>query len=160
LALVGRLLPAASLCLACTQTVPPRLFYQPTTRDFTITTVPLLVQELARTYPFLSKDFARGGVLEGKEVYAFEPSTLTVYAGDTLLLTFINPEDDVHSFVLPDLAVNIPAQSITHATYVARKIGLFAFRCAIPSHLPMMVGQLVVLEPPSEQARNRRPPAP
>jgi uncharacterized cupredoxin-like copper-binding protein len=117
-------------------------------RNFTITTVPLLVKELAHTYPFLAKDFAKGGVLDGKEVYAFEPSTLTVYAGDTLDLTLINPEDDVHSFVLPTLVVNLPGQSVTHATYVAKTAGLFTFQCAIPSHLPMMVGQLVVLAPP------------
>ena len=119
--------------------------YTPRTREFTITTVPLLVKELAPTYPFLAKDFAKGGVLDGKEVYAFEPNELTVYAGDTLALTFINPEDDAHSFVLPDLAVNLPGQSVTHATYVPRGPGLYPFRCAIPSHLPSMVGELVVL---------------
>jgi plastocyanin len=105
----------------------------------------LLVKELAPTYPFLAKDFAKGGVLDGKEVYAFEPSTLTVYAGDTLALTFINPEDDAHSFVLPDFAVSLPGQSVTHATYVAKEPGLYPFRCGIESHLPSMVGELVVL---------------
>jgi plastocyanin len=130
-----------TLAVACTAPYAPR------TREFTVTTVPLLVNELAKTYPFLAKDFAKGGVLDGKEVYAFEPSALTVYAGDTLALTFINPEDDAHSFVLPGFAVDIPGQSITHATYVAKTPGLFTFRCAIPSHLPMMIGELVVLHP-------------
>jgi plastocyanin len=145
--LVGAVV-AVSLAAGCARSPASTHAYTPRGRDFTITTVPLLVKELATTYPFLGKDFAPGGVLEGKEVYAFEPSTLTVYAGDTLRLTFINPEDDAHSFVLPDFAVDLPGQSITHATYVAKSPGLIPFRCAIPSHLPSMVGELVVLSPP------------
>jgi plastocyanin len=114
-------------------------------REIVITTVPLLTKELATTYPFLKKDFATGGILAGKEVYEFMPSTVTVVEGDTLRLTFINPEDDAHSFVMKDLSVSIPAQSETHATYVAAKAGVYDFVCAIPAHLPMMRGQLVVL---------------
>jgi hypothetical protein len=41
--------------------------------------------------------------------------------------------------------VSLPGQSVTHATYVAKVPGLYPFRCAIPSHLPSMVGELVVL---------------
>ena len=114
-------------------------------REIVITTVPLLTKELATTYPFLKKDFAAGGVLAGKEVYEFMPSTITVVEGDTLRLTFINPEDDAHSFVMDGLSVSIPAQSETHATYVAAHAGIYDFVCAIPAHLPMMRGQLVVL---------------
>jgi plastocyanin len=114
-------------------------------REIVITTVPLLTKELATTYPFLKQDFATGGVLAGKEVYEFMPSTITVAEGDTLRLTFINPEDDVHSFVMKDLAVSIPGQSTTHATYVAAHAGIYDFVCAIPAHLPMMRGQLIVL---------------
>jgi plastocyanin len=104
-----------------------------------------MTKELAPTYPFLKKDFGKGGVLDGKEVYEFMPSTIAVTEGDTLQLTFINPEDDAHSFVMKDLAVSIPGQSVTHATYIARTAGIFDFVCAIPAHLPMMRGQLVVL---------------
>jgi plastocyanin len=114
-------------------------------REIVITTVPLLTKELATTYPFLKKDFAAGGVLAGKEVYEFMPSTITVVEGDTLRLTFINPEDDAHSFVMEGLSVAIPGQSETHATYVAAHAGIYDFVCAIPAHLPMMRGQLVVL---------------
>jgi plastocyanin len=117
----------------------------PHAREIVITTVPLLTKELAATYPFLKKDFATGGVLAGKEVYEFMPSTITVVEGDTLRLTFINPEDDAHSFVMKDLAVTIPGQSETHATYIAAHAGIYDFVCAIPAHLPMMRGQLVVL---------------
>jgi hypothetical protein len=41
------------------------------------------VKEAAKVYPFLPPDFAKGGVLDGTEVYAFSPSTLTVVEGDT-----------------------------------------------------------------------------
>jgi plastocyanin len=122
-------------------------------REIVITTVPLLTKELATTYPFLKKDFAKGGVLDGKEVYEFMPSTITAYQGDTLRLTFINPEDDPHNFVLNDLAVSIASQSVTRATYFARHSGIFDFVCAIPAHAPMMHGQLVVLPPPKDSAR-------
>lgn len=116
-------------------------------REVVITTVPLLTKELATTYQFLEKDFAKDGVLDGKEVYEFMPSTITVAQGDTLRLTFINPEDDPHSFVMSDLSVSIPGQSVAHATYFARRAGIFDFVCAIPAHMPMMRGQIVVLPP-------------
>jgi plastocyanin len=121
--------------------------YVPRAREVTVTTVPLLVKEAQAIYPFLKADFAKGGVLDGKEVYAFSPSTVTVVQGDTIHFTFINPEDDVHSFVLPDFAASLPGQSTTHATYVAQHAGVFPFKCAIAAHLPMMWGQLVVLAP-------------
>jgi len=127
--------------------------YTPRSRDITITTVPLLVKEQQGVLPFLEKDFAKGGVLEGKEVYAFSPSTVTVVEGDSIHFTFINPEDDVHSFVLPDLAVSLPAQQTTTATYVAKHAGIYPFVCAIHAHLPMMSGQLVVLSPGSMTRR-------
>ena len=51
-----------------------------------VTTVPLLVHEQRKTFPFLAAAFAKGGVLDGKEVYAFSPSTITVVEGDTITL--------------------------------------------------------------------------
>jgi len=124
-----------------------RSSYVPRRRDITVTTVPLLVKEQAGVLPFLKEDFARGGVLDGKEVYAFSPSTITVVEGDTVHFTFINPEDDLHSFVLPDLAVSLPPQKTTTAEYVAKRRGIYPFVCSVASHLPMMSGQLVVLAP-------------
>jgi plastocyanin len=136
--------------VAC-QWQPPseRTAYVPRTRQLTVTTVPLLVKEEMKLLPFLPPDFAKGGVLEDKEVYAFSPSTLTVGEGDTIQFTFYNPEDDVHSFVLPDLVVPLPPQKVTKATYVAKRAGIYPFVCSVPSHLPMMSGQLVVLAPES-----------
>lgn len=129
--------------------------YAPRARAITVTTVPLLVKEQRAVFPFLAPDFASGGVLDGKEVYAFVPSTITVVEGDTIHFTFVNPEDDVHSFVLPDLAVALPGQRVTRATYVARHAGIFPFRCSVPTHLPMMWGQLVVLDPRAVGAHRR-----
>lgn len=132
--------------------------YAPQRRELTVTTVPLLVKEARTLYPFLGAAFARGGVLEGKEVYAFSPSTLTVVEGDTVHITFINPEDDEHgfflpgctglageSFVLPDCAVRLPPDSRTQATYIAREPGIHPFMCIVAKHVPMMHGQLIVL---------------
>ncbi|HKN68468.1 MAG TPA: cupredoxin domain-containing protein [Gemmatimonadaceae bacterium] len=116
----------------------------------TITTVPMLVKEEQSVLPFLKEDFAKGGVLDGKEVYGFSPSTVTVIEGDTIQFTFINPEDDAHSFVMSDLAVSLPGQKTTTATYVAKHAGVFRFVCAIQAHLPMMWGQLVVLPASSD----------
>ena len=131
---------------ACTKTPAAKsASYRPRARAITVTTVPLLVKEQRSTFPFLAAAFGKGGVLDGKEVYAFSPSTLTVVEGDTLHLTLINPEDDVHSFVLPDLVVPLPGNKTTEATYVAKRSGIFPILCAVQSHLPMMSGQLVVL---------------
>ena len=127
--------------------------YTPQVRAITVTTVPLLVKEQRTLFPFLGPAFAHGGSLDGKEVYAFSPSTITVVEGDTIHFTLINPEDDVHSFVLPDLAVPLPPNHITTATYVARRAGIFPIVCAVLSHLPMMSGQLVVLSPRAFDAR-------
>jgi plastocyanin len=128
--------------------------YKPIGRAVTVTTVPLLVKEQAKLFPFLPGAFAKGGVLEGKEVYAFSPSTITVVAGDTIHFTFVNPEDDDHSFVLPDFAVPLPGGKTTTATYVARRAGIYPILCAVKSHLPMMSGQLVVLAPAALYGRS------
>jgi plastocyanin len=134
--------------------------YLPRTRQITVTTVPLLVKEQQAVFPFLKSAFAKGGVLDGKEVYAFSPSTITVLEGDTIQLTLINPEDDEHSFVLPDLAVAMHPGTITRAVYVARAPGIYPIVCAVQSHLPMMSGQLVVLSAASVASTSRTLAAP
>jgi plastocyanin len=121
--------------------------YRPRGREITVTAVPLLVKELQGVYPFLEADFAKGGILEGKEVYAFVPSTIVVVQGDTIHFTLMNPTDDEHNFVLPGLEVALPGRQTTHATLVARRAGVFPLVCSIPEHAPMMSGQLVVLAP-------------
>jgi plastocyanin len=151
--ILGLAAAAAVFAVACDRP-PPRGRYVPVTRAITVTTVPLLVKEDQSVFPFLKSDFAKGGVLEGKEVYGFSPSTITVFAGDTIDFTFYNPEDDDHSFVLPDLAVPLPPQKVTAARYVARRAGIFPFVCSVASHLPMMWGQLIVLAPPERRGED------
>jgi plastocyanin len=121
--------------------------YTPRTREVTITTVPVLVREQERVFPFLHDAFAKGGVLEGHELYAFVPSSITAVEGDTLRLTVINPEDDAHTLVLPGLALALPGLKTTRTTYVAPRAGIYSFVCNMPAHSPMMWGQLVVLSP-------------
>jgi uncharacterized cupredoxin-like copper-binding protein len=148
---------AAALALGCASGSTPAP-YTPQERSFVLTTVPLLTKEMTKIYPFLREDFARGGVLEGREVYAFLPSTLTVVEGDTIHFTLVNPEDDAHDFVLPDLVVALPGQSVTEATWRADRAGTFPFVCTIPAHMPAMYGQLVVL--PEAVGRGFAAPAP
>ena len=64
--------------IGCTiaKSPPPSHAYLPHVREITVTTVPLLVKEQQGLFPFLAKDFGKGGVLQGKEVYAFSPSTI------------------------------------------------------------------------------------
>lgn len=141
---------AAALVLVAGCAPTPRAAqasYTPRARYVTVTTVALMVKEDAAVLPFLKQDFAKGGVLEGKEVYGFEPSTITVVAGDTIHFHFVNPEDDEHNFVLHDLFVKLPGQHIVDTTYVAGAPGIYDFACAIPAHLPMMHGTLLVLSP-------------
>ena len=151
--LAGTLLLLAAVESGCTGPGRPASAYRPVTRNVTVTAVPLLTREMQRIYPFLARDFAAGGVLAGREVYAFEPGTITAVEGDTLALTLVNPEDDAHSFVLPGLAVEMPGQSTVTATWVAARAGLYRYSCAVPAHLPYMVGTVVVLPAAAFPAR-------
>ena len=141
------LIAVITIAAACGRQAPVSqpASYRPRTRDITVTTVPLLVKEQVAVFPFLKPAFAKGGVLDGKEVYAFVPSTITAVAGDTLRLTLVNPEDDEHSFVLPDFVVALHGGTITKATYVTKAAGIYPIVCAMANHMPMMSGQLVVL---------------
>ena len=141
----GAVLSLALLATGCVAPASRSAAYRPRLREVTVTAVPLLTREMQRIYPFLARDFAPGGVLAGKEVYAFEPSAVTVIEGDTLALTLVNPEDDPHSFVLPDLEVGMPPQSTVTARWVAARAGLYRYTCSVPAHLPFMYGTLVVL---------------
>lgn len=135
---------ALALGAGCAATARPPA-YVPQERELVVTAVPLLTKEMASIYPFLREDFAPGGVLEGKEVYAFLPSTLAAVEGDTLHFTLVNPEDDEHDFVLPGLSVVLPGKSVTRADWRADRAGIYSFVCTVPAHAPEMYGQLIVL---------------
>jgi len=121
--------------------------YTPVTRDFVITTVPLLVHEQTATFDYLAKDFGKKGILNGKEVWGFSPSSLTVYQGDTVHVTLVNPSGDDHTFTLPNVSfdLHVKAQSTASGSFVVPLTGPFTFVCTIAEHSPYMSGQLVVL---------------
>jgi hypothetical protein len=81
---VGGVLLVAAVVVGCSAIGgrPRQPLYVPQGREITVTTIPLLVRESEGKNAFLQSDFAKGGVLEGKEVYAFSPSTITVVEGD------------------------------------------------------------------------------
>ena len=115
--------------------------YAPQTRTFVVTTVPLLVHEQAATFDYLKQDFSPKGMLATKEV------SFTVYAGDTVRVTVVNPSGDDHTFTLPEVGFNlyVKAQSTASGTFIARAVGPFTFVCTIAEHSPYMSGQLIVL---------------
>ncbi len=121
--------------------------YVPQTKAFIVTTVPLLVHEQTTMFDYLKQDFSKKGILSGKEVWGFNPSSLTVYEGDTVDLTLVDPSGDPHTFTVPDLNFNLDvgAQATAKASFVASKVGVFTFACEVGEHSPYMWGQLVVL---------------
>ncbi|MFI5371483.1 MAG: cupredoxin domain-containing protein [Candidatus Eisenbacteria bacterium] len=159
-ALAAGIVPAVLLAWGCSQptAMDTSRPYVPRTREITLTTVPMLVHEQEKVFPFLHQAFAKGGVLEDREVYAFVPGTITAVEGDTLQLSVVNPEDDLHTLVMPGLVLALPGGRTTHATYVAPPAGIYPFTCNVPTHMPMMWGQLVVLAPGAIGHPGPRPP--
>jgi plastocyanin len=121
--------------------------YKPQTRDLVVTAVPMLVHEQRGIFDYLQKDFAKGGLLQNGEVWAFSPNSLTVYEGDTVHVTVVNPGGDAHTFTISEMNfnINVPAMSQVEGSFVVPKPGLFKFFCAIAEHSPYMWGSLVVL---------------
>lgn len=117
------------------------------TRDIYIAMVPLLVHEDASLYPYVGKAFAKGGVLDGKEVYAFMPPTTVCFAGDTLNVHLINPADDPHTFTVMELSksVQVSGSSTGSITLDALPAGIYTVMCAEAEHEPWMWGQIIAL---------------
>jgi hypothetical protein len=125
--------------------------YKPQTRDMTVAMVPVLVHEMTGTFPSLTNEFAKGGLLDGKEIYAFMPSTLIAYAGDSLSLHIYNPTDDPHTFTVVELSqsVTVAGLSVDALMLKAVPAGIYTLICAVVEHVPFMWGQIVVLQPPA-----------
>ena len=121
--------------------------YTPVTRQFVVAAVPLLVHEQTATFGYLNKDFGKSGVLNGKELWGFSPSSFTVYQGDTVQITVINAGDDPHTFTIAAVGFNlqVPPRATASGSFVVPKPGPFMYFCTIPEHSPYMWGQLVVL---------------
>ena len=73
--------------------------------------------------------------------------TLTVYAGDTVHVTVVNPGDDPHTFTIAQMgfSISVDGQSQVEGSFVVPSAGLYKFFCSIPEHSPYMWGNLVVL---------------
>jgi plastocyanin len=121
--------------------------YAPQTRDFVMTIVPQWVHEVTGTYDYLGAEFVKKGLLSGKEVWGFSPSSITVYQGDTVSIALYNPSSDPHTWTITGLDVNVPigATAMAPVKFVANQVGVFTFNCEVGEHFPFMTGQLVVL---------------
>jgi heme/copper-type cytochrome/quinol oxidase subunit 2 len=121
--------------------------YTPQTRSFVMTIVPYWVHEVTGTYDYLAPEFGKKGLLAGKEVWGFSPSTIAVYQGDTVNIDLYNPSSDPHTWSIPELGVNAPigAPAKTTVSFVASKVGTFTFNCEVGEHFPFMSGELLVL---------------
>ena len=147
-AAVGIVLAACSGAATPQATPSAAPQYQPQARTFTVTVVPLAVHEQADMLDYLKADFAKGGLLDGKEVYGMSPSSLTVYQGDTVTIHLVNPADDDHQIALAgglSASVHVDGKSAADLKFVASKAGLFTIECVTPEHFPFMNGELVVL---------------
>jgi heme/copper-type cytochrome/quinol oxidase subunit 2 len=121
--------------------------YTPQVRSFTMTIVPYWVHEETGVFDYLNADFSKRGILHDKEVWGFNPSSITVYQGDTVDIALYNPSSDPHTWTITDLGVSVPvgATAKTDVRFTANKVGLFQFNCEVGEHFPFMNGQLTVL---------------
>jgi len=121
--------------------------YRPQTRTVDIAAVPFLVHEQSATFDWLGAAFKKGGLLDGKEVWGFSIDHITVYAGDNVDVSILNPGDDPHTFTITELGVNqaIKGNGSSHTSFIAEKVGTYRFFCSIPEHSPYMSGEITVL---------------
>lgn len=121
--------------------------YQPQTRSVDLVAVPFLVHEQSATFDWLGAAFKKSGLLDGKEVWGFSIDHITVYQGDNVDVSILNPGDDPHTFTITELGVNqaIKGNDSSHTSFIAEKVGTFRFFCSIPEHAPYMSGQITVL---------------
>jgi hypothetical protein len=125
--------------------------YTAQTRAIEMVTIQELIGEFANI-PDLKDEINAAlkpnGPLEGHEVYAWYPSSLTAYVGDTVKITIHNGQGDQHIFSLPDFGVTgtvIPPDSTVTVSFKVTKPNTFRFFCAVPEHMPWMQGFLTVL---------------
>lgn len=103
----------------------------PQTRDFTLVTDTIAINE----------------TIAGVPHDTFSPTFLHVNQGDTVVIHFVNTEeeDENHTFTLPayNIDVDLAQGQKQDIRFTATQSGIFTFYCRF--HLPTMAGQLVVL---------------
>jgi heme/copper-type cytochrome/quinol oxidase subunit 2 len=111
--------------------VYPHPSYQPTTRTVTVTLVDREVWGLNYT----TEDPEEEELIIGK-VRRWVPNVITVFEGDTVVLTVKNKGIHVHSLVLPAFNVDTgevsPSTGETTVNFVASQRGTFEFKCGVP----------------------------
>lgn len=125
--------------------------YQPQKRTLVISMVPVLTHEFSSFLPYLAADFAKGGMLAGKEIFAFLPAHVSAYAGDSVDFQIYNPADDAHTLTVIELQQSVDALGHHTATLSLQNLkqGIYTLACLEPEHEPFMWGQLTVLPPPA-----------
>ena len=93
------------------------------------------------------------------ELHQWEPNTIIVNQGDTVVLEISNPRKHAHTLSIPAFDVSSkmlePREGMDTVTFVADTAGVFTFSCGLPYNPDklycdpdhsMMTGTLVVLE--------------
>jgi len=93
------------------------------------------------------------------ELHRWEPNTIIVNQGDTVILEITNPRKHAHTLSIPAFDVNTkilePREGADTVTFVADTSGVFTFYCGLPYNPDklycdpdhsMMTGTLIVLE--------------
>jgi plastocyanin len=125
--------------------------YVPKTRTINMFTVPEWIGEMGTISAFKEfapKDFKKGGLNDGNEVFNWQPQSIDACAGDTINLQIGNPGPDDHTFTLPDFSVNtpIPSFKVTPVSFKASKPGIFDYYCTVAEHTRYMHGTLLVFD--------------
>lgn len=125
--------------------------YSPKIRTISMFAVPGWIGEMADIpayKEFAPKDFKKGGLNDGNEVFMWSPQSIDACAGDTIKLGIGNPGPDDHTFTLPELSVNtpVPTGKVTNVTFKVTKPGIYEYYCTVAEHTKYMHGTLVVFD--------------
>ena len=85
-------------------------------------------------------------VVTPQDVKIWEPTSIAVKKGDTVMLQLVNRHADEHGFEIAAFGVKevVPGEKTANVKFVADKAGIFPIKCQLhPAHV---TGQLIVLE--------------
>jgi len=132
------------------QTIPTDT--EPQTRTFQIS------MEEVEFYAEVENEGGKEGIAF-VELHRWEPNTIIVNQGDTVVLEITNPRKHAHTLSIPAFNVNSemlePREGADTVTFVADTPGVFTFYCGLPYNPDklycdpdhnMMTGTLIVLE--------------
>ncbi|HET6876163.1 MAG TPA: cupredoxin domain-containing protein [Jatrophihabitans sp.] len=125
--------------------------YTPKTRTIDMFAAPVWIGEMSEIpqyKEFAPKDFKKGGLNDGNEVFSWQPQSIYACAGDTIKLAIGNPGPDDHTFTMPDLSINqpVPTFKVTDVTIKTTKPGLYEYYCTVAAHTRYMHGEMVVFD--------------